>query len=82
MALGEMLLGSQRSATTLEAGDVGVIDCIKTGATHAKRLADLGFVRGARVEMVRPGAPCILRIAGQCYGLGRGHQDSIALRCS
>ena len=60
-------------------GDVGVIRRIASGESGAKRLADMGFVRGVRVEMVRPGTPCIVRIDGQCVGLGRRHQDSIEL---
>ena len=63
----------------LRAGDVGVIDSIVAPCGTGKRLADMGFVRGARVEMVRPGAPCIVRLDATCVGLGQAHQTSIRL---
>ena len=69
----------QHSLGVLKAGDVRVIDHIAAAQGAAKRLADMGFVRGARLEMVRPGAPCIVRIDSTCVGLGQGHQTSILL---
>lgn len=39
----------------------------------------MGFVRGASVEMIRPGKPCIVKINGICVGLGKQHQESILL---
>ena len=60
--------------TDLKAGDFGLIASINGARFSAKRLADLGFVRGAKVTMVRPGAPCIVRIDGRCVGLGAAHQ--------
>ena len=63
----------------LKAGDAGIVERIAADRGAAKRLADLGFVHGARLEMVRPGAPCIVRIGGTCVGLGRLHQASIQL---
>ena len=63
----------------LRSGDVAVIECVAATNGTAKRLADLGFMRGALVEMVRPGAPCIVRINEMCVGLGRDHQASIEL---
>ena len=66
----------------LEAGDVATITGI-TGITGtqvaAKRLVDMGFVRGARLEMIRPGRPCIVQIAGVCVGLGAAFQRCIQL---
>ncbi|MCA9149913.1 MAG: ferrous iron transport protein A [Planctomycetales bacterium] len=29
---------------------------------HSRRLGEMGFREGARVEMVRPGATCIVRV--------------------
>jgi ferrous iron transport protein A len=31
---------------------------------HVQRLRELGFCCGAELEMVRPGSPCIVRLAG------------------
>jgi Fe2+ transport system protein FeoA len=44
---------------------------------EAKRLADMGFVTGVRVEMVRIGEPCIVRLNGTLVGLGVAHQRVI-----
>jgi Fe2+ transport system protein FeoA len=64
---------------TLKAGEFGTIESIDGTHTAAKRLADMGFVRGAHVTMIRPGEPCIVRIDGRCVGLGGAHQNSILL---
>ena len=64
---------------TLKAGEYGTIGSINGTHTAAKRLADMGFVRGALVTMIRPGEPCIVRIGGRCVGLGDAHQNSILL---
>ena len=64
---------------TLKMGEVGIVERITADNGSAKRLAEMGFVRGARLEMIRPGAPCIVRINQSCVGLGRGHQTSILL---
>ena len=66
----------------LKAGDIGVIECVTAAEGAAKRLADLGFIRGSQLEMVRPGSPCIVRLAGTCVGLGNAHQASIQLGVS
>ena len=64
---------------SLRPGEVGMVKRVVATNGAAKRLADLGFVRGARLEMVRPGVPCIVRINETCVGLGRDHQTSIEL---
>ena len=63
----------------LEAGDLATITGITGPQVAAKRLADMGFVRGARLEMIRPGRPCIVQIAGVCVGLGAAFQRCIQL---
>lgn len=70
---------TQLTIPALSSGDITTIESIAAGHGAAKRLADMGFVRGARVEMVRPGTPCIVRIGGVCVGLGRGFQNSVRL---
>ena len=63
----------------LKAGETAVIAKIQTSETATKRLADIGFVRGARVMMVRSGRPCIVKINHINVGLGVMHQESILL---
>ena len=68
---------SQSGVLTLNRGDNAIVEAVHGNKPASKRLADLGFVRGARILMVSPGSPCILRIDGRCVGLGRDHQRSI-----
>lgn len=60
-------------------GEHGEVVSIGGTTFAAKRLADMGFVRGAELIMLRPGAPCIVRINGRCVGLGASHQRNIRL---
>jgi Fe2+ transport system protein FeoA len=64
---------------TLEVGNVATIAGVSGSMRATKRLADMGFVQGARIEMIRPGLPCIVRISGICVGLGADYQQSIQL---
>ena len=64
----------------LEAGDAAVIERVTAVNGVSKRLADMGFVRGARLEMIRAGSPCIVRLEDTRVGLGLKHQTSIQLR--
>lgn len=70
---------ASNSLQYLKSGDIGVIECVTAADGAAKRLADLGFIRGSHLEMVRPGSPCIVRLAGSCVGLGIAHQAAIQL---
>ncbi|MCH8149746.1 MAG: FeoA domain-containing protein [Planctomycetes bacterium] len=63
----------------LEAGELGTIASIDGAGLTSKRLADMGFVRGAHLTMIRPGEPCLVRLGGRCVGLGLGHQNNIQL---
>lgn len=70
----------RKALPALEIGDVGTVAVVRArDGGGAKRLADFGFVRGARVEMVRPGRPCIVRVDSACIGLGSGYQGRIEL---
>ena len=69
----------ERGIPELRAGDVATIAAITGSHGAAKRLADMGFVRGARLEMLAPGTPCIVRIDGTSVGLGAGYQEAILL---
>ena len=71
--------GRLETLSVLRAGDVGTIAEIDASQDMAKRLADIGFVRDARVEMLRSGTPCLVRIGPPCVGLGRANQRCILL---
>lgn len=66
-----------RHLSGLVSGDVARVAGVEAAQTAAKRLADMGFVRGAVVEMVRPGKPCLVRIGGTYVGLGLENQNSV-----
>jgi len=63
--------------SALRAGDTALVVGIAAEQMAAKRLADLGFVPGVRIKLIRRGAPCIVRIEGTRIGLGTRLQESI-----
>ncbi len=65
---------------TLSRGENATVIEITAGEATAKRLADLGFVRGGHVEMIRTGRPCLVRIGTACIGLGLEIQQVILLQ--
>ena len=69
----------QGSLPDLYGGDVATIARINGSRVAGKRLADMGFIRGARVEMLKRGDPCIVRLDGTCVGLGTAYQEAIVL---
>ena len=71
--------GAQECLSTLNAGEAAAIVSIAASQAAAKRLADMGFVRGAVVEMIRPGRPCLVRIGATFVGLGADHHRSIGI---
>ena len=70
------------SVTQMSVGDIGVVSRIHSVRGAGKRLADMGFVQGARLEMVKPGRPCIVRVNECCIALGNDHQKVIELHVS
>jgi ferrous iron transport protein A len=48
----------------LHAGEFGKVGQVLGPREEVRRLEELGFRGGATVEMVRPGAPCIVRLGG------------------
>ena len=72
--------GAQERLSALNAGEAAAIVSIAASQASAKRLADMGFVRGALVEMIRTGKPCLVRIGSTCVGLGAEHQRSIGVQ--
>jgi Fe2+ transport system protein FeoA len=49
---------------SLRAGQAARISRIAGHPDHVHRLEEFGLRDGTRIEMFRPGNPCILRIAG------------------
>jgi len=50
--------------TALRRGDVAEIAQVVGSPEHVRRLEELGLRDGARLEIVRAGSPCIIRVAG------------------
>ncbi len=69
-----------RRLGTLASGEDGTVAGVANECWPGKRLADLGFVPGVSLTLVRAGSPCIVRVAGKCLALGVGYQDAICLR--
>lgn len=73
---------TQARLSSLRVGQVATIAEVEGANGAAKRLADLGFVAGATVEMIRSGAPCIVRLDRTRLGLGNMLQDCVILQPS
>ena len=52
---------TERPMSVLERGETASVSGVAGGAS-ARRLAEIGFVPGATVEMLRGGDPCIVRL--------------------
>jgi ferrous iron transport protein A len=50
--------------TQLRRGEVGEISQVVGSPEQVRRLEELGLRGGVRLEMVRGGSPCIVRVAG------------------
>jgi ferrous iron transport protein A len=48
----------------LGAGQSGCVGLVLGGADQVHRLEEIGLRDGTQVEMVQPGTPCIIRLAG------------------
>lgn len=68
---------SPRTLSDLRAGESVRIAGVAAEWESAKRLADMGFIRGARIDMLRRGSPCLVCIDGTRVGLGLAHQRSL-----
>ncbi|MCC7294204.1 MAG: ferrous iron transport protein A [Phycisphaerales bacterium] len=63
----------------MKRGDSARVLAVDGGHPSAKRLADLGFIPGATVEMLHPGTPCIVKLAHARLGLSACLQGSVLL---
>ncbi len=48
----------------LHTGQCALIHNIQGHPDHVHRLEEFGLLGGTRIEMFRPGSPCIIRLAG------------------
>ena len=69
--------GTPRTLADLRAGEFARVAGVAADGESAKRLADMGFIRGARIDVLRRGTPCLVRIDGTRVGLGMAHQRSL-----
>jgi ferrous iron transport protein A len=49
----------------LQAGNTAAIEQLLGRPEQVHRLEELGLRGGAQIEMLQPGSPCIIRLAGQ-----------------
>lgn len=62
----------------LDRGACGIFEAIEGSQSWTSRLAELGVRQGCRFEVVQPGRPCILLVAG-CRLCLRGEDTSTIL---
>ena len=79
-----MVLKSHANALTstldsLSRGEAATIARISAEQSTAKRLADIGFVSGAMITVLRRGRPCLVRIGRTSVGLGLGLQRCVVI---
>lgn len=63
--------------TTLRSGQLAEIRQIVGLPEQVRRLEELGLRDGARLEMVRSGSPCIVRVAGSTLCFRDGEMLSV-----
>ncbi len=62
------------------AGQKGRIDQVLGNAAHVHRLRELGLRDGAEIEMLQPGTPCIVRLAGHKLCFRADEATSVLVR--
>ncbi|MCK4658956.1 MAG: ferrous iron transport protein A [Phycisphaerae bacterium] len=67
------------SLRSLRAGDAGLVTALRDSSSAARRLAEFGVIRGTTLEVLRAGAPCIVRVDHTRLSLGASLQDGILL---
>lgn len=61
-------------------GQIGEIDQLFGPPDQVHRLEELGLRRGAQVEMVQSGTPCMIRLGGSTLGLRGGDCLNVLVR--
>ena len=67
------------SLRSMRVGDVALVAAFRDADGAARRLAEFGLIRGAMVEMIRAGAPCIVRIGDTRLSVGAPLQNRVLL---
>jgi Fe2+ transport system protein FeoA len=64
----------------LGAGCTAVVDSVLGISAHAQRLREMGLRDGARVQMIQPGNPCLIRLGDQRLGFRGADLMSVLVR--
>ena len=66
--------------STLRPGETGLVQQVLGAAEQVQRMEELGVRDGASIEMVQPGTPCIVRLAGHKLCFRAGELLSVLVR--
>ena len=64
----------------LRPGEFAQIDQVIGDPRHVHRLHELGLQCGITIEMVQPGTPCIVRLAGHKLCFRHNHELNVLVR--
>lgn len=64
----------------LSAGQTAVVETVMGGSDDAHRLREIGLRDGAKVQMIQPGNPCLVRLGGQKLGLRSDALSTVLVR--
>lgn len=78
----EPCIGCDCGLRDLKKGMCARVRDVTMNRPEARRLIDLGFINGAAVTMLRPGATCIVRLGTTRLGLCSELQNCVRLRTS
>ena len=66
----------------LRAGQGGCVGEVLGPCDMVHRLREMGLYDGARIQMIRPGSPCIIRLQGQRLGFRMDDCAHVMVRVS
>ena len=66
--------------TLLRPGQAARVDQVLGSGDLVHRLREMGLRRGAEIEMIRPGSPCIIRLDGHRLGIRSDELAGILVR--
>lgn len=66
--------------TMLPAGVSAVVEAVMGGGDLAHRLREMGLRVGAKVQMLQPGNPCLVRLGEQRLGLRSAELCGVLVR--
>jgi Fe2+ transport system protein FeoA len=64
----------------LSAGRTAVVEAVLGVSAQVQRLREMGLRDGARVEMIQPGCPCLIRLGNQRLGFRANELMSVLVR--